>query len=89
MSNDIMAEKSDRVRAIREAQFALFGLQSDEKKLERVHTDLEQEIRRMQMDMSRLKSDIEGKQSLLKSAEQKWQLAKEDSARAKKKMNNL
>jgi len=84
-----MDDKSERTRAIRKAQFNLFDLQANEKKIERSCNELEQEIHREKIKIAQIQAELQNKEKLLESTKQKLQFAQEESARAKKQMNTL
>lgn len=73
----------------RRLQSEMFDLQSDQSRLTRKHDDLIAEIRRLKMEFSHLKEDIEKKSALESSYGREIELGKESITRIKKQLNAM
>ncbi len=90
MNSDVMPEEiSHRQMQSRRLQTEMFSLEADQNRLIRKHDELVAELRRLQMELSRLKEDIENKSLLERSLAREVTLGQEAIARVKKQLHTL
>lgn len=90
MNSDVTPEEiSHRQMQSRRLQTEMFSLEADQNRLIRKHDELVAELRRLQMELSRLKEDIENKSLLERSLAREVTLGQEAIARVKKQLHTL
>ncbi len=89
--NDATAKEAQahRQTELRRSQATLFSLQSDRSRFARRQSDLQAEIRRMKLELARLKVSIDEKEAAARSLAREIELIDEELNRTKKHMHTL